>query len=430
MPARGRGHGPPRLHVHLLHILSTKSLKLVLRARTNLSLFFFAVFGVLGGIFFIFSLFHHQSRPVLTSEPYRKLALDFGCSLDRSNITTHEFGTSRVKCDPMTNNTAALLQSFDTMKSHSPDPHHSRKLLNHLSSLLMNGIPLVGLEDYVRISDLVNRYIGRNTRTYITSSSLLRDQFSNLLDVRDKSLLLTPDNCLTRGFFNHLTRTSNILSTLHIRVLEASEAAEHISDEKVWAILEISPPSSITSADSAGNSTREDLCNLSMLLDSSSSTTNSSIINWEDFSTIYTPKTTIDTISTTFRMPPDAVPDTRNFEWSPLKRNLIREQSGELLYFLSGFMSLQLELENYFRRVLYNTSTIDIAPLRDVDSGLFPLQTAVLDMLEHVMTAKDIGELAKYAINSTTISDIENEKLFYFPLYHRAMPTKSYSQVW
>lgn len=52
----------------------------------------------------------------------------------------------------------------------------------------------------------------------------------------------------------------------------------------------------------------------------------------------------------TIRMNPSSVPDTRNSEWSPLKSVdllLQRQQSGQLQYALSGFLSLQLEVQGF-----------------------------------------------------------------------------------
>ncbi len=60
-------------------------------------------------------------------------------------------------------------------------------------------------------------------------------------------------------------------------------------------------------------------------------------------------------------MQPSGIPDTRNYEWSPRKNNA-RQQSGELLYFISGFLSLQLELQNFVSSTGLGTHSLTHSP--------------------------------------------------------------------
>ena len=71
----------------------------------------------------------------------------------------------------------------------------------------------------------------------------------------------------------------------------------------------------------------------------------------------------------TFRMHPSTVPDTRNIKWSPRKQGaggmLDRRQSGQLLYFTSGFLTLQMEIQNYLSILGLGGSVIETSVFRD-----------------------------------------------------------------
>ena len=98
-------------------------------------------------------------------------------------------------------------------------------------------------------------------------------------------------------------------------------------------------------------------------------------------------------------MNPATVPDTRNIEWSPLKSVdllLQRQQSGQLQYALSGFLSLQLEVQGFLLgdaaaapADLLGGSALSLlaAPFAEVRTAIFSLQTiifcALLSRIRH-----------------------------------------------
>lgn len=76
---------------------------------------------------------------------------------------------------------------------------------------MMNGLPLLGLDDYVHASDLVNENIDKNSRSYVMNSPVFRGQFGTFLGVRELQIRLSPDNCWTRSFVKHLRATSTMI---------------------------------------------------------------------------------------------------------------------------------------------------------------------------------------------------------------------------
>lgn len=365
----------PPSHLTIISLLTTKSVKTIIRSRPTVLLLVCSVVGVLGGLFTIWAISHRQMRQILTSDPYKKLAFDFQCDIaNYSALIEGGFLSNGVECVPMTNNTLSLISSLDVLSGHQ-DEYTS--LLNHLSSLMMNGLPLVGLEDYVRLSDFANHYLGR-VRSNIMSSPFVHDSFSNLLDVRSKRIVLTesPWSELFHGFLlDHAPAASELITISNTANI----------DESIWAIIDIH-------ANASG---------------------------------------------VTIRMPPSAVPDTRNMQWSPLQRALIPQQSGELLYFLSGFLTIQLEFQNFLRVLHFNGSlngtvngTAVSSPelfgyhaLTDID--VFPIGQEIFTLLE-ILSAPN-GSMALDALNASTLTSMTS--VLHFPLYHRAFPTAGYAQV-
>lgn len=91
------------------------------------------------------------------------------------------------------------------------DIKHFAKLLG---SIMMNGLPLLGLDDYVHVSDFVNHNLDKKTATEISQSPLLSGQFGNFLNVRNLQIRLSPQNCWTNAFVKYLKKTSSIIKVI------------------------------------------------------------------------------------------------------------------------------------------------------------------------------------------------------------------------
>jgi hypothetical protein len=88
-----------------------------------------------------------------------------------------------------------------------------------LGGILLNGLPLLSLDDYVILSDFTNMNIKTSMRDEILSSPVLRGRFGNFLTVRNKEIRFTPDNCWTRLFYQYLLETSDVIKVPNIMLL-------------------------------------------------------------------------------------------------------------------------------------------------------------------------------------------------------------------
>eukprot|EP01039_Chlorochromonas_danica_P011157 gene11157-12437_t len=380
----------------IVRLLTIASLKMLLRDRRIVSLLVVSALAVLGGLLFVFQLSRHQVRVYGSPEPYKKLAFDFSCHYTNASAQSNVFTSSNIECVPVTENTWSLLSSIDLL-SQPEAGHGSSQLISYLSSLMMNGIPLVDLDDYVRLSDLANRYLG-SLRPRLMASSFLWDQFSNLMDVRQKRIVLSPPSCLSTAFRDFLKEGERVRD-LEIDIMPTKALASAFSDDKVWAVVEISLPASLPAAVCPWNAT-----------------SSSSVAEVEE-------------LGFTIRMPPSSVPDTRNYEWSPLKRALVPQQSGHLLYLLSGFLPLQLEIEAFLQTSYAPSSsqTRRESVLSEVDDKIFPLGGGLFEIARGLLTAKNESELPRY-LNSSALQTLRARPPLHFPLYHRALPAQGYAQ--
>lgn len=132
--------------------------------------------------------------------------------------------------------------------------------------------------------------------------------------------------------------------------------------------------------------------------------------------------------SVTVRMLPSAVPDTRNFEWSPRKSGTLRQQSGQLLYFLSGFLSIQLEVQNFLSCIGLGGPIIPNKVFGDSpDTTFLHPNTITRNIAEALMKSSNSKEVYDAIVN-TTSSNRDNRPTLLAPLYHRAFPTHRYEQ--
>lgn len=77
-----------------------------------------------------------------------------------------------------------------------------------VGSMLLNGLPVLGLDDWFALSDFLNANINSHMRARLMQYTSIKGRFINLLGVRDLSLTFTPDNCWTRALINHLNKTT------------------------------------------------------------------------------------------------------------------------------------------------------------------------------------------------------------------------------
>ncbi len=453
MDGSGGSHNNGRRELKIIYLLFGKCLKMVIRNSSQQILFLLSVLLVYGGLWFMWLLTANQSVSYLSSEPYAKLRFDFECSpspsfsssnhkqsssssfhQDRSFLFPgiHHIGNRSIgmQCSPLetidqlsssepeTTPSDVLLQWLYTGSPVTDDDKSTMKLLELLSSLMMNGIPLVGLDGYIELSDSANKYFGKQlTDQILLSSTTLHDEFDGFFNIRSKRLIITPNNTCTRQFIHDMRMNTKTFNQLNVELLD--DIGFIYEDNKgsgdIWAIIELVP---VFSSDS--------ICNMSTLsVRDHPNIDNTANFAWDDL----TMKSTKPAV--TIRMHPSAVPDTRNFDWTPLKRVSSRFQSGELLYFTSGFLSLQLELQQFIERIQYGTNS------RELPSNNANWQESIVH--RHAMML----DVAAAIVNSTTIEQFRSElkavqqlhqensldNTVHFPLYHRAFPTREYTEV-
>lgn len=336
----------------------------------------------------------------MSSNAYSKINFDVMCDLKHLNpVSLSNCQPIEDKINPSMNSDISPAELFFDMYTGNQAPTaYSNDIVKLMSSIMMNGLPLLDLDDFVYFSDMVNSIMGKKQKRQLMSLTSYRDKFGNFLDVREKELRFTPINCWTKNFIRHLRKTSTVLRELKVSLHPDMQSALQQGTDNVWAIIEIlAPPDSDACPDAEGG--REG--------DLSGRTAGSA-----------------GGPSLTVRMPPSAISDTRNFERSPLKGGWHREQSGQLLYFLSGFLSLQLEAQNFF-----SVSGLGGTPLPSLrfagnSSLLLPSEPS------RAVAAVLLGQPRDLFAALTSMPTCRHyQPNLAVPIYHRAFPTRMRKQV-
>jgi hypothetical protein len=101
---------------------------------------------------------------------------------------------------------SSLLFSF--LNPNSRGDELALKIMKLLGGVMLNGIPVLSLDDFIFMSDFLNENIDSSMKRRITESPIIDGMFGNILGVRMKQIRLSPDNCWTRGFLTYLHNTS------------------------------------------------------------------------------------------------------------------------------------------------------------------------------------------------------------------------------
>lgn len=195
--------------MRMIFALTIKSLKMIYRNR--------AVFATLtcfaGVLFTAFLLIFLQTKgkqvQFLSGEPYSKLHFDYACE---SSV----IGGRSLQCTPRRSSktlTASELLyeiSLGNKSNMTHDDNDQEKVLNLIASLVFNGVPLLDLSDYVRLSDYINTVIGEEGIKRLLSIPIVKEKFGNLLSIRTKEIRITPSNCFTRSFHTFLVNSSQV----------------------------------------------------------------------------------------------------------------------------------------------------------------------------------------------------------------------------
>lgn len=110
---------------------------------------------------------------------------------------------------------------------------------NVLASIIMNGIPLLGLDDFVYFSDYFNLYLGKKTVDKVMSLPVFEERFHNFLLVRKIQLRITGD-CWKHEFIKYLNSTSETFRELDLRQYDSiDDALADSCCNDVWAVVHV-----------------------------------------------------------------------------------------------------------------------------------------------------------------------------------------------
>lgn len=230
--------------MRVIYHLTIKNIKTILRQSSMLQLIAFSTIIVVGGLYMMFFLSIGQHQQFLTSNDYEKLSFEFICSPKIStynnvnNLNNLNKDMFSLNCQPLdsnqpsknsynTNNKMSLSLLFLRILNHNHliDTNNNNNELSNfielLSSLMMNGIPLVGLDDYVYISDFLNSQLGTMGKDDLLNSNnnKYKSKFGNFLDIRNKQLRLVPDNEITNEFYQYLLNSSTVANVIIITII-------------------------------------------------------------------------------------------------------------------------------------------------------------------------------------------------------------------
>ena len=444
-------------HRRCILVLAVKCIKQIMRQRSTRMLVIVSSLLVFGSLYLMWYLSRGFMLHYLTSASYNRLSFDVECSPTTTLANSRDSTSARdsISCRPskeLSDPGVGTLSPTDILinvvstgnilgdgpksdkvsesSSSSADSTHDFSLL--LSNIMMNGFPLLGLDDFVGLSDFVNEELGDDGRHSLLDYSGYNDRFSNFLDVRLNQLRITGHKCIAGAFLAHLDSHSAVFKELKVKVYDTmADALITSPGDKVWAVLELQLRSQSTSEvirdflfhDAASSDDDDDDADTSAGVGRRVSG-GAEQHNSRCTAFMATEAAKASEWSLTVRMHPSAIPDTRNFKWSPLKSGASRVQSGQLLYFISGFLTLQLELQNFLSLVGKGGPIVKTEVFKGQRRNFPQPSSAAQDIANAIMLA-ETRQAISHAVSNVTSYERPN---LYAPLYHRAFPTHMYIQ--
>lgn len=203
--------------------LTIKNLKTLTRQNLMVLLIEFSTVAVVGGLYLMFLLSIKQKQKYLTSNDYSKLSFEFICSpktqfqnIDNNLLNCKPFSSGDVDDKKMTPSYLLLRMLNQKNLIDSDNQQELNQLIQVLSSLMMNGLPLVGLDDYVYMSDFINQKIGPKAKHNLLKNNHYQERFSNFLDIRNKELRIFPNGKYSIDFLNYLLDSSSVSKVINL----------------------------------------------------------------------------------------------------------------------------------------------------------------------------------------------------------------------
>lgn len=98
-----------------------------------------------------------------------------------------------------------IVSSSNALSEKDTNSKKSDEFGKLISAMLMNGLPLLGLGDFVRLSDFVNGHIGSRSKNHLLEYTEFAEKFSNFLNIRNLEVRLSGNPCFVDEFADHLS---------------------------------------------------------------------------------------------------------------------------------------------------------------------------------------------------------------------------------
>ena len=163
-----------------VQLLTVKSVQLVWRSPSLRTLAWLSSVIVFGTLYLMWFNSRNNTLHFLTDSSYQKLSFDVICTPGL------KYQPGYAKCKPTGQRddvSAGALSPADiliqiittgTIMSDSNDPQGTHDFAGLLSSIMMNGAPLMGIDDYTYLSDFVNQKLGNVGREQIMNYTAYR----------------------------------------------------------------------------------------------------------------------------------------------------------------------------------------------------------------------------------------------------------------
>jgi hypothetical protein len=328
-------------------------------------------------------------------------------------------------------------------------------IIGLLSSIMMNGIPLLGLNDFILLSDSVNKLIGSHGIKELLLIPGYKEKFSNFLNIRNKTLIFCPISCWTLSLIKYFNENIELFKELNYELYHNMDEAIKNSNESTLGIINIDIIYNNNKKNYEFMKKCNEIVNNSMLQhwdwnsgiynNNNNNNNNNDFKQINNYDNINNNNINMNLIipSITIRMHPSSVPDTRNFEYTMFKSNIPkRPLSGQLLYFTSCFLSFQIEIQNYLTytfhkndQTMINTNIYN----NDFQNDFKRPIKLVYNLANQFIYANKTHDIYDIIMNTSISSNNHHDDNdiyqsykrpeLSFPLYYRAFPTHSNFKV-
>jgi hypothetical protein len=194
-------------------LLANKNLRITSRDILYAAMFLFASMAICGSLFVMWRSSNGEEIQYLTKSHYKNLDFEMQCSVkkafDNSSSIDVKPKCGRVDHESVTPSDLLFDIIGDGKGSYNQDKSF-KKISDLLVRIMMNGLPLLGLDDFVFLSDFVNSQIGEDEKKQLMSFPASSQRFGSFLGAREKEIRLAPHSCWTTEFVGQLYNSSAV----------------------------------------------------------------------------------------------------------------------------------------------------------------------------------------------------------------------------